>query len=50
MAERQCDVPYDTISSLPKLLCHIISLIDNEVLIEDLEDFAALKVSHVVSV
>lgn len=50
MSKGLSDVPYYSIGSLPKLLRYIISLIDNEVLVEDLEDFAALKVSHSVSV
>ena len=43
-------LPYYAIGSLPKLLCYVVSLINNEVLIEDLEDFATLEVSHFVSV
>lgn len=43
-------LPYYAIGSLPKLLRYVVSLINNEVLIEDLEDFATLKVSHFVSV
>ena len=43
-------LPYYAIGSLPKLFCYVVSLINNEVLIEDLKDFATLKVSHSVSV
>ena len=50
MSQGSGDLPYNAISSLPKFLCHVVSLVDNEVLVEDLEDFAALKVCHVVSV
>lgn len=42
-------LPYYAIGSLPKFLCYVVSLINNEVLVEDLEDFATLKVSHAVS-
>ena len=44
------DVPYYAIGSLPQLLCYVVSLVNDKVLVEDLEDFAALKVSHLVSV
>lgn len=44
------DIPYNAIGSLAQLLCYIVSLINNEVLVEDLEDLAALKVSHLVAV
>lgn len=44
------DIPHYAISSLPQLLRYVVSLVDNKVLIEDLEDFAALKVSHIVTV
>lgn len=40
------DAPYYAISSLAQLLCYVIMLVDNKVLVEDFEDFAALKVSH----
>lgn len=50
MIKRLSDVPYYAISSLPKLLCYVVSLVDNEVLIKDLEDFAALEVGHFDSI
>lgn len=37
------------ISSLTKLLRHIVTLINNEVLVEDLEDLAALNICHTVA-
>lgn len=40
-------IPNNTISSLAELLRDSISLVDDEVLVEDLEDLAALKISHV---
>ena len=39
-------IPDDSVGSLAKLLCNGVALINNEVLVEHLEDFAALKVSH----
>lgn len=44
------DIPYYAICSLAQLLRYVVSLVDNEVLVKDLEDFAALKVSHSYSV
>lgn len=38
--------PNNTISSLAELLGDSISLVDNEVLVEDLENLATLKISH----
>ena len=38
--------PDNTISSLTELLCDSVSLIDDEVLVEDLEDLSSLKVRH----
>ncbi len=48
MTTRLSDAPYYAISSLAQLLCNVISLVNDEVLVEDLEDLAALKVSHLV--
>ena len=39
-------IPDDSIGSLAKLLGDIVPLIDNELLIEHLEHFAALEVRH----
>lgn len=44
------DVPYYSIGSLSQFLGYVVSLVNDEVLVEDLEDLAALKVSHFVSV
>lgn len=44
------DIPHYAISSLPELLGDIVSLVDNEVLVENFEDFAALEVCHLVTV
>ena len=41
------NLPYDTISALSQLLRHSISLVDDEVLVENLEDFSSLQVAHV---
>lgn len=43
---RHKDLPYDTISALPKLLSYIITLIDDKILIEDLEVLPTLEFSH----
>jgi hypothetical protein len=43
---RPGDVPDNTVSSLTKLLGHVVALIDDEFLIEDLEDLAAREVGH----
>jgi hypothetical protein len=40
------DLPDNAISSLAKLFCDGVSLVDDEVLVEDLEDLAALQISH----
>ena len=39
-------LPYDAISSLSELFSHVVALIDNEILVEDLEDLPALEVRH----
>lgn len=44
------DIPDYAVSSLAQLLCYIISFVNDEVLVEDFEDLAALEVSHLVSV
>ena len=41
-------VPDYAIGSLAKLLCNIVTFINNKVLVEDLEDLAALEISHIV--
>ena len=43
------DIPYYAVSSLAQLLGYVVPLVHDEVLVEDLEDLAALKVSHVAS-
>lgn len=43
-------VPYNAVRSLSKLFGDVVALIDNEVLIENLEDFAALEVCHIGAV
>jgi hypothetical protein len=40
------DLPNDTVCALSQLFGHSVSLIDNEVLVEDLEDLAATEVGH----
>lgn len=42
-------LPDNTVSSLAKLFCDIVALIDNEILVEDLEDLPALKICHLVA-
>jgi len=37
-------VPDDTVCTLSQLLGHIVTLVDDELLIEDLEDLAALEI------
>lgn len=39
-------VPDDTIGTLAKLLRDSISLVNNKILVEDLEDLAPLKIGH----
>jgi hypothetical protein len=39
-------VPDNAVSTLAQLLGHSVSLVDNKVLVEDLEDLAALEISH----
>jgi hypothetical protein len=39
-------VPHDTVSALSQLFCDGVSIINNEILIEDLKDFTATKVAH----
>jgi len=36
-------IPDNAVCALAQLFCHCVSLIDNEVLAEDLEDLAPLK-------
>lgn len=46
---RECSKSYspnNTVSTLTQLLGHCIALIDDEVLVKDLEDFATLKIGH----
>jgi len=40
-------LPDNAVGSLSKLLGHRVALIDDEVLVENLEDFTTLKISHV---
>lgn len=47
--EREQDIPHYAISALTQLLGDIVALVNDEVLVEDLEDFAALKVCHFVT-
>lgn len=42
-------VPYNAVGSLSKFFGDIVALIDDEVLIEDFEDLAALEICHVVA-
>jgi len=44
------DIPYYAIRSLTELFGDVVALVNDEILIEDLEDFAALKVCHIVAV
>jgi hypothetical protein len=45
----KCDsLPDNTISTLPKFLCDGVSLVDDEVLVEDLEDLSSYEICHVV--
>lgn len=39
-------LPHDTIGSLTKLLGHIVLFVHDKVLVENLEDLAALQISH----
>ena len=41
-------LPDYAIGSLTKLLSNIVTFIDDKVLVEDLEDLAALEISHIV--
>jgi hypothetical protein len=43
---KSVDIPDDAVGTLAQLLGHIVPLVDNELLVEDLEDFAALQVRH----
>ena len=43
---RPTNVPDNTISTLSQLLCDGVSLVDNEVLVEDLKDLPSLKIRH----
>lgn len=42
-------LPDYTVSSLTELLGDIITLINDEVLVEDLEDLTALEICHIVA-
>ena len=42
LGSRQGNLPNDAVCALAQLLGHIIALIDNEILVEDLEDLATL--------
>ncbi len=44
--KRAISSPYNAVSTLPKLLGNIVTLVNDEVLIEDLEDLTALEISH----
>ena len=39
-------VPNDSVGALAQLLCHIVPFVDDELLVEDLEHFAACEVGH----
>lgn len=39
-------IPDNAVGALAQLLGHSVSLIDNEFLVENLEDLAALEVGH----
>ena len=43
-------LPDNTIGALAELLRHSISLIDDKVLVEDLEDLSSLQIRHGVRV
>lgn len=45
----QDHVPHDAISALPQFFCDIISLINNEILVENLEILATSHVRHLVA-
>lgn len=47
---RSSRLPDDSVGTLSKLLCHGVSLIDNKILVEDLEDLSSLKVGHGVGI
>jgi hypothetical protein len=42
------DPPNNAISSLAKLLCDGVSLVDDEVLVEDLKHLSSYEICHVV--
>lgn len=42
----EAHIPDDTISTLSQLLCDSVSLVHDEVLVEDLEDLAPLQIGH----
>ena len=46
MSSRVIYVPNNAVSTLPKLLGHGVSLVDDEVLVEDLKDLTPLKIRH----
>lgn len=46
---RHFPIPHYAISPLSQFLGDIVALIDDKVLIEDLEDLAALKICHFVA-
>ena len=41
------DAPNNAIGTLSKLFGDIVALVDHEILVEDLEDLAALEICHV---
>lgn len=43
---QRAGLPDDAIGTLSQLLGHSVSLVDNEVLVEDLEDLASLEIGH----
>lgn len=45
---KSVDIPNDSVCPLAKLFGHIVTLIDDEILIEYLEDLAALKICHIM--
>ena len=48
MKKDEC-LPDYAIGSLAKLLSDIVTFINDKVLVEDLEDLAALEISHIVA-
>lgn len=46
--ESRLDLPDNSVCTLSHLLGHIVPFVDNELLVEDLEGMASLKVRHYV--